>query len=111
LEALIERVCGNRVWAFGGFAAASRMARIDRGTETVLHLAEIPLGLLEQLQAVPAPDGSLIILRTPGVLAYQGTKPRLAHPLLVYSELLTSHEPHAAQAANTVREQYLTAVT
>ena len=109
LEAMIERICEGQSWALGGIAAASRMApMVNRGTETVLHLAEIPAGLLEQLQAVPTPDGPITILHTPGTLAYQGIKPRLAHPLLVYSELLTSTEPQAAQAANSVRDQFLT---
>jgi len=107
LEAVIERVCENRVWAFGGTAAACRMLQFDRGTETVLHLAEVPADLLEQLQAVPASDGPLTILRTPGALAYQGAKPHLAHPLLVYSELLTSTEPRAVRAASALREQFL----
>jgi len=108
LELLIERVCGGRMWAFGGVAAASRMAPISRSTEIVVHLAEIPAGLLEQLQAVPTSNGPLTILHTPGALAYQGVKPHLAHPLLVYSELLASSDPQAAQAARVVREQFLT---
>jgi hypothetical protein len=56
LEALIERVCGDGIWAFGGAAAASRMLQFERGTETVLHLSEIPRDLLERLRAVPAAD-------------------------------------------------------
>jgi hypothetical protein len=105
---MVERVCSDLSWAFGGIAAASRMASMDRGTETVLHLAEIPDGLLERLQAVPAPNGPITILHTPGTLAYQGIKSHLAHPLLVYSELLTSTEPQAVSAANRVRAQFLT---
>ncbi|HYQ29174.1 MAG TPA: type IV toxin-antitoxin system AbiEi family antitoxin [Polyangiaceae bacterium] len=110
LEALIEGVCGNGIWAFGGAAAASRMLRFERGTETVLHLPEIPRDLLERLQVVPAADGPLTLLRTPGALAYRGAMPHLAHPLLVYSELLTSTEPQAARAANALREQFLAKV-
>ena len=107
LEALIERVCDRRVWAFGGTAAASRMLAIDRGVETVLHLAELPSSLLQQLQATAAPNGSLTILHTPGTVAYQGASPHLAHPLLVYSELLTSAEPKARQTASALRREFL----
>jgi hypothetical protein len=106
LEAVIERAFGDGAWAYGGAAAAHRMLGLDRGTDTVLHLAKIPDDLLDQLQAVRAPDGPLSILRTPGTAAYNGTQPHLAHPLLVYSELLISAEPRAAQAANALREQY-----
>ena len=114
LDALIERVFENRAWAFGGAAAAHRMLALDRGTETVLHLAEVPVDLLEQLQAVRAPDGPLTVLRTPGALAYRGIKPHLAHPLLVYAELLACAEPGAAGAAgaaNAIREQFFARVS
>jgi len=127
LDALIERVCENREWAFGGAAAAHRMLAFDRGTQTVLHLTEVPVDLLEQLQAVRAPDGPLTILRTPGALAYQGIKPHLAHPLLVYAELLTCAQPSAAGvagvagagvagagvagAANEIRDQFFARVS
>jgi len=107
LEALIERACENCAWALGGTAAASRMLATDRGAETVLHLAEAPSDLLERLRAVPAPNGSLTILRTPGTLAYQGAKPHLAHPLLVYSELLTAAKPETRDAASALHQQFL----
>ncbi|HYP99522.1 MAG TPA: hypothetical protein VER96_12700 [Polyangiaceae bacterium] len=49
----------------------------------------------------------MTILRTPGKLAYQGTMPHLAHPLLVYTELLLSAEPQAGQTASILRERFL----
>ena len=107
LDELIERVCSNRIWAFGGAAAAHRMLNSERGTETVLHVSEVSVALLEQLRAVPATDGPLTILRTRGAIAYRGMKPHLAHPLLVYSELLTVAEPNAVRAAQALREQLL----
>jgi hypothetical protein len=107
LDAQIEQVCEKRVWAFGGAAAACRMVPCNRGRETVLHVAEAPDGLLEQLQVVRAPNGPLTILQIPGALAYQGTRPHLAHPLLVYTELLTSTEARVTAVANSIREQFL----
>jgi len=83
------------------------MIPTTRSTETVLHVANPPPDLRERLQAVPAASGSLTILRTPGKLAYQGTMPHLAHPLLVYTELLVSAEPQAGQTAGTLRERFL----
>lgn len=107
LEALLERECTGCAWALGGSAAASYMVPIDRGAETVVHMAEVPPNLLERLQAVPAANGPLSILHTPGTLAYRGTRPHLAHPLLVYTELLTSPEPQSEQAARALREMFL----
>jgi hypothetical protein len=120
LEVVIERVCRNREsegasrepwrWAYGGAAAAHRMLAFGRGAETLIHLSRVPVDLLEQLRAVRAPDGALTILHTPGELAYQGAKLHLAHPLLIYSELLISDEPRATRAANAIREQFLAEV-
>ena len=107
LEALIERVFANRTWAWGGAAAACRMLPLERGTETVLHVADVPVDVLAQLQAVPASDGPLIILQTPGALAYRGAKPHLAHPLLVYSELLSTDDPRASAAASAIAQSFL----
>jgi len=107
LEALIERECQSFAWALGGSAAASRMIRADRGAETVVHLAEVPLDLMKRLQAVPAASGALTILHTPGTAAYRGIAPYLAHPLLVYTELLTSTELQSRRAAAALRERFL----
>ena len=107
LEALVERECEGYAWAFGGSAAASRMIAMDRGVETILHMTEIPPDVMGRLKAVPSANGPLTILHTPGRLAYRGTGSHLAHPLLVYTELLTSTAPQSAQAASALREQFL----
>jgi hypothetical protein len=107
LEALISQVCEDRVWALGGAAAASRMLATDRGVDTVLHLAEVPSSVLDQLRAVLAQNGSLTILRTPGTAAYQGTRPHAAHPLLVYTELITSTDPETVRTARALRQHFL----
>lgn len=107
LESLIARICEDSVWALGGSAAASRMLSVARGTETVVHMAEVPADLLLKLRAVPAPNGSLTVLQTPGTLAYQGVSAHLAHPLLIFSELLSSSEPHVARTASELRRRFL----
>lgn len=107
LEALIERECRSFAWALGGSAAASRMIRADREAETVVHFAEVPLDLMQRLQAVPSATGALSILRTPGATAYRGTAPHLVHPLLVYTELLSSTELQSRRVAALLRERFL----
>ena len=61
-----------------------------------------------EVRAVPAQDeGNLTILRTPGIVAFEGSEPHLAHPLLVYSEMLASPEPRMREAAQEIRERFL----
>src|SRR5205085_2208397 len=94
-------------WAFGGGAAAWRMTGFYRGLETVVHVERMSLHALRQLRAVRAEDGPLTILRTPGTLPYAGTSAHLAHPLLVYSEMLASNDPRMNEAAHELRERFV----
>jgi hypothetical protein len=107
LERQIATIWGDQVWAFGGGAAAWRMAQFYRGSDTVLHVHSVPTDMLRQLRAIPAPDGELTILRTPGAVAYNGVAPHVAHPLMVYSEMVTSREPRMREAADEIRERFL----
>jgi hypothetical protein len=108
LERRIETALGNATkWAWGGGAAAMRLTRHYRGGQTVIHLQEPPENLPQLLRALPAKEGPLIILRTPGEIAFNGALPRTAHPLLVYTELLAANDERANEAAEEVRERFL----
>ena len=109
VERMIEAAWSKRSWAFGGTAAAWKMARFYRGEETVIHVDAVPEAeALRQLRVVPdRADGPLTILRTPGTIAYSGTAPRLAHPLLVYTEMMASTDPRAREAAAEIYERFL----
>lgn len=103
----IERLFADQTWAFGGGAAAWRMTQLYRGPATVLHVAALPPDMLRQLRAIPAQDGALTILRTPGTVAYAGTGLHLAHPLLVYTELASQLDPRMNEAAHEIWERFL----
>jgi hypothetical protein len=109
VERMIEAAWRKRSWAYGGTAAAWRMARFYRGEETVLHVNAAPTEeALRQLRVVPDRSaGPLTILWTPGTIAYAGTAPHLAHPLLVYTEMMASADPRAREAAAELRERVL----
>ncbi len=107
LEAHIEKVCADRVWAFGGGAAAWRMTHHYRGLATVLHVDTAPPELLRNLRAIPARDGALTLLRGAGTIAYDGIAPHLAHPLLVYAEMAISSDPRMREAAHELREKFI----
>jgi hypothetical protein len=107
IERQIADVWDDRRWAFGAGAAAWRMNRHYRGGETVIHVDSAPMDELRRLGALRSDDGPLAILVTPGTTAYAGVEPHLAHPLLVYTELVTSADPRMREAAGELREQFL----
>jgi len=108
LEHRIQDVLGtNVVWAWGGGAAAMRLTRHYRGEETVLHLLHRAPDFHTRLHALRDDNGPLVCLGAPGPVAFAGAVPNTVHPLLVYTELMTTGDDRAREAALEVREQYL----
>jgi hypothetical protein len=107
LAQLIEREWGEQVWAFGGGAAAWRMKQFYRGEDTVLHVDHLAADSLRRIRAIAADDGPITVLRTPGTVAYEGAGPHLAHPLLVYTEMMTARDPRMREGATEIRDRLL----
>ena len=108
LEARLEKeLAGQGRWAFGGTAGAYRVTRHYRGTDTTVHLAEPEEDLPARLHALKAGDGPLVLMKTPGVIAFEGVAPLTVHPLLIYTELLTIGDDRAREAAEEIRERHL----
>jgi hypothetical protein len=104
---LEEALEATPTWGFGGGAAAHRLTRFYRGERTVVHLQDVPLDLQRRLKAQRVDDGPLVLLRTPGRVAFDGVNPRTVHPLLIYTELLVADDPRAREAANEVWDRHL----
>lgn len=108
VERRIEAALGeDRAWAWGGGAAAARLTDRERGTSLILHADELPAGFADAIDAEPAPDGTLTVVRLPGPLALRGAAPHTAHPLLVCTELLRERTDAARDAAVEIRERFL----
>jgi hypothetical protein len=107
IEQLIADAWGKRRWSVGGGAAAWRMNRFYRGAGTLIHVDAAANDELRRLGALPDEQGDLTILRTPGTAAYAGAQPHLVHPLLVYTELMTSEDPRLREAAEKVRQEFM----
>ena len=107
LERSLPGALAGQTWALGGGSAAWRMTHFYRGEETVLHVVSAPQDLAKRLKALPSESGRLSILKVAMPLAFEGGEPNLAHPLLVYSEMLASLDPRMRDAAAGVRERYL----
>jgi hypothetical protein len=108
LEKRIAQAFGARTrWVWGGAAAAYRLTKHYRGEETLVHADDLPPDLPTQVRAMPAKDGQLTILRAPGPLAFTGPAPHVAHPLLIYAELLLQGRDRERETAAEVRTRYL----
>jgi hypothetical protein len=59
------------------------------------------------LRALPAGDGPLVLLEAPTTLALGGPEEHVAHPLLIYTELITARDERAREAAEELRERFL----
>ncbi len=108
LERFVEDALGVEVpWGFGGGAGARRIGGQYRGERTVVHLGRAAVDLPKRLRAQRADDGPLVLIRTPGRVAYDGVEPRTVHPLLIYTELLAAGEPRAREAATEIWHRHL----
>lgn len=104
----LERTRGDAAgrWAWGGGAAAHKLEGHFRGELTVIHLERPWPELPKQLKAVRAEEGNLVLLGVPGPAAFPigaDAALHLAHPLLVYAELLAMNHERAQEAATELR--------
>jgi len=94
-------------WAWGGATAGYRLTQHYRGPTTTLHVAAPPTTMQRQLNLLPAKDGPIVVLGVPGPLGLEGPSPHIAHPLLVYTELLVEGDERALEAAAEIRTRFL----
>lgn len=95
-------------WRWGGTAAGFRLTGHYRGPRTVVHLdaAVSDARLAKALRALPDPAGSLVVLRAPGPVAFEGATDDTVHPLLAYAEMNDGDE-RALEASVELRARYL----
>jgi hypothetical protein len=91
IEAHVATAMGDHhQWELTGTSAAWKMVRHYRGSRVSIQIDGDVGDVKKRLRAIPDPAGELVILQGLGPLAKKGTQDGLAHPLLVYSELMTS---------------------
>ena len=92
---------------YGGTAGAYRLERHYRGPLTVAHLGPPSEEIRRLLKAAPAPDGDLLWMRHIGQASLRGTTDDTVHPLLIHAELVSDPDPRADEAAELVRDRWL----
>jgi hypothetical protein len=105
-EALVEL---SVRWSLTGGPAADALQHFYRGLELPIFLEMLSDSLRRRMRLIPDKAGPLIFLRPFGQLPFwkevQGFP--LAHPWLIYAELMNSPEARAHEAAQEIRGQYL----
>ena len=97
-------------WALTGGAAAHEMDRFYRGQTTIFYAQEFTTEHQLKLHLVPDPRGPVTILRMFGdLITWKDDPLPVANPLLVYAELLATGDPRELEAAEMIKEKYLTA--
>ena len=105
--AVLAEEAAELKWAWGGGAGGMRLFGYYHGPETVLLVEDPPTTLARVLRALPAEDGPLILMEAPTGLALAGPMEHIAHPLLVYTELLATRNERAREAAEEIYNRYL----
>lgn len=97
-------------WAITGAPAAYALERFYRGEDLPLFAEPVAPALQRALRLVPDRHGPVTLLRAFGrPWKWQAVNDVfVAHPWLIYAELLYGGEPRALEAAEQIRETYLT---
>jgi hypothetical protein len=96
-------------WALTGGTGAYELDRFYRGEETIVFIPNLTKDLQRQLKLLPDRQGPITFLRmfSPGILWPGSTVHPVAHPWLLYAELLQQEDARALEAAKEIQTRYL----
>lgn len=110
IEAL-EQACSRRAlpWALTGGAGAYELDRYYRSEQTVAFVDGWDAALARELRLVPDRAGPVTVLRPfGGLVVWPRPEERpVAHPWLIYAELLHEGEPRSIEVAEELRRNHL----
>jgi hypothetical protein len=92
--------------AVTGSLGAYELTHHYRSDDLTAFVSDWPTGILQQLRWLPSPTGPITVLRhfCPAVTWATGGEQQVAHPLLVYAELLHSGRERERETARIVYE-------
>ena len=91
----------NTPWSLTGGPAADTLTHFYRGEETPIFIGDATPAVLKKLRMMPDRDGAVTLLKGFGQVPYwkEVDGKMLAHPWLIYCELMYSSDPRAHEAA------------
>jgi hypothetical protein len=107
---LADRLAPRGVrFSLTGGAAADLLQHFYRGPETALFLDQWIPEIQKRLQLLPDRQGPVIVMRAFGEPVFWKTQSgvTVAHPWLIYAELMHSEDPRAHEAAEELRRDFL----
>lgn len=117
LSATLSRLqseLGEMSWALTGGFAADLLTRHYRGDQLSFFVQEWPADLLRRLKWLPSEQGPVTVLRQfSPLVVFNLEKPRtspVAHPLLVYVELVFQGKERERETAKILYDRYLAAL-
>ncbi|PWT98985.1 MAG: hypothetical protein C5B51_28155 [Terriglobia bacterium] len=96
-------------WALSGSAGAFALDRYYRGDRTAVFISASPKAISVPLALLPDKQGPITLFRwfSPVLVSPNGTPYPVAHPWLLYAELLQTNDPRALEAAGEIEKKYL----
>lgn len=96
-------------WSLTGGPGAFELQRFYKGTEIPIFVESPTDATIRELRVLPDRDGPLILLRAFGTVPFwkkiRGNM--IAHPWLIYCELMYSSDPRAHEAAEQLKAGFL----
>ena len=96
-------------WSLTGGLASYQLQRFYKGTELILFLDSFSDQIVRKLRLLPDTNGPITLLRGFGTVTYWRELKGItvAHPWLIYSELMRSSDPRAHEAATELKSEFL----
>lgn len=100
-------------WALSGGFGADQLLHYYRGEKLVIFFESPIEQFLKELRWLPSTAGNITVLRlfSPTAIYEERSKSSrpVAHPLLIYSELIHGGSDRELETARLIRERYLEA--
>ncbi|MBU4484727.1 type IV toxin-antitoxin system AbiEi family antitoxin, partial [bacterium] len=96
-------------FALAGTQAAFLLARFYRDENVAFFADQIDENFMKQLKLFPDPNGPVVFLKlfTQNIIAKKVGDVPLAHPLIIYAELLNYEANRTAETADIIYKKYL----
>jgi hypothetical protein len=96
-------------WSLTGGSAAYELQHFYRGPEIPIFVESFSEQFSRAMRILPDVNGPLVLLRPLGALSYwkEIGHTTLAHPWLIFSELMYSADPRAHEAAQEIKREFL----
>lgn len=96
-------------WSLTGAPAAFELQRFYKGSDIPIFVESLPEATLRELRVLRDRNGPIIFLRAFGTVPFWKKigGSTIAHPWLIYSELMYSSDPRAHEAAEQLKAEFL----